>query len=157
MAFHEIRFPTGISSGASGGPERRTEIVALGSGFEERNARWAHSRRRYDAGYGIKSLDDIHAVIAFFEERRGRLHGFRWQGPADLQVRAPKRRHRARSGDRHRRLARRRRSSSRRPMAARTRPSAADQEAGRRQRAGRRRRRRKLGHALHDRSARPAS
>ncbi len=83
MSFHEIRFPTAISRGATGGPERRTDIVTLGSGFEERNTRWADSRRTYNAGYGVKSLDDLHAVIAFFEERRGRLYGFRWKDHAD--------------------------------------------------------------------------
>jgi uncharacterized protein (TIGR02217 family) len=83
MSFHEIRFPTDISRGAQGGPERRTDVVVLGSGFEERNARWAGSRRAYNAGYGVKSLDDLHAVIAFFEERRGRLYGFRWRDHAD--------------------------------------------------------------------------
>lgn len=85
MAFHEVRFPTAISLGASGGPERRTEIVTLGSGFEERNSRWADSRRRYNAGYGVKSVNDLHAILAFFEERRGRLHGFRWKDFADFK------------------------------------------------------------------------
>lgn len=89
MSFHEIRFPTGISRGATGGPERRTDVVVLGSGFEERNARWAHARRAYNAGYGVRSLDDLHAVIAFFEERRGRLHGFRWRDHADWKSCAP--------------------------------------------------------------------
>ena len=89
MSFHEIRFPTAISLGASGGPERRTEIVVLGSGFEERNARWADSRRSWNAGYGVRSLDDLHAVIAFFEERRGRLYGFRWRDPSDWKSCAP--------------------------------------------------------------------
>jgi uncharacterized protein (TIGR02217 family) len=89
MAFHEVRFPTGISLGASGGPERRTEIVVLGSGAEERNSRWADSKRSYNAGYGIKSVDDLHAVIAFFEERRGRLHGFRWKDWSDYKSCAP--------------------------------------------------------------------
>lgn len=84
MSFHEVRFPTAISNGASGGPERRTEIVVLGSGHEERNSRWADSRRSYNAGYGIRSLDDLHAVIAFFEERRGRLYGFRFKDHADF-------------------------------------------------------------------------
>jgi uncharacterized protein (TIGR02217 family) len=83
MNFHEVRFPTDISRGAQGGPERRTDVVVLGSGFEERNARWADSRRSYNAGYGVKSLDDLNAVIAFFEERRGRLYGFRWRDHAD--------------------------------------------------------------------------
>ncbi|MBN9259464.1 MAG: glycoside hydrolase family 24 [Alphaproteobacteria bacterium 64-6] len=85
MSFHEIRFPTAISRGATGGPERRTDVVALGSGHEERNSRWADSRRSYNAGYGVKTLDDLHAVIAFFEERRGRLYGFRWKDHADFR------------------------------------------------------------------------
>lgn len=83
--FHEIRFPTAISRASHGGPERRTDVVVLGSGAEERNARWADSRRSYNAGYGVKSLDDLHAVIAFFEERRGRLIGFRWRDPVDCK------------------------------------------------------------------------
>lgn len=89
MSFHEIRFPTAISRGASGGPERRTDVVVLGSGHEERNSRWADSRRSYNAGYGIKALDDLHAVIAFFEERRGRLYGFRWKDHADFRSCSP--------------------------------------------------------------------
>lgn len=90
MAFHEVRFPAGISLGSSGGPERRTEIVALGSGAEERNSRWADSKRRYDAGYGVKTLDDLNGIIGFFEERRGRLHGFRWKDWGDFKSCPPK-------------------------------------------------------------------
>ena len=88
-AFHEILFPLDIALKSAGGPERRTEIVVLGSGREERNARWAHSRRRYDAGYGIKTLDALSEVVAFFEERRGRLHGFRWRDRLDHSSAAP--------------------------------------------------------------------
>ena len=82
-AFHEVAFPLSVALGASGGPERMTEVVTLASGHEVRNARWADSRRRYDAGSGVKSLDDLHQVIAFFEERRGRLTGFRFRDRAD--------------------------------------------------------------------------
>ncbi len=85
MAFHEIRFPASLSFGSLGGPERRTEIVTLTNGFEERNTPWAHSRRRYDAGLGMRSLDDLGALIAFFEARRGQLHGFRWKDWADYK------------------------------------------------------------------------
>jgi uncharacterized protein (TIGR02217 family) len=88
-AFHEVLFPLDIALKSAGGPERRTEIVAVGSGREERNARWAHSRRRYDAGYGVKSLDALSAVVAFFEERRGRLYGFRWRDRLDYSSAAP--------------------------------------------------------------------
>lgn len=85
MSFHDVRFPVGVAFGSSGGPERRTEIVTLGSGREERNAPWAQSRRRYDAGVGLRSLDDLHAVIAFFEARHGRLFGFRWKDHMDFK------------------------------------------------------------------------
>jgi uncharacterized protein (TIGR02217 family) len=87
--FHEILFPLDIALKSAGGPERKTEIVALGSGREERNSRWAHSRRRYDAGYGVKTLAALSAVVAFFEERRGRLHGFRWRDRLDHSSAAP--------------------------------------------------------------------
>ncbi len=81
--FHEVLFPLDIALKSGGGPERRTEIVTFGSGREQRNARWAHSRRRFDAGYGVKTLTELQSVVAFFEERRGRLHGFRWRDRLD--------------------------------------------------------------------------
>lgn len=89
MAFHEIRFPANLSFGSVGGPERRTEIVTLTNGFEERNTPWIHSRRRYDAGVGLRSLNDVETLIAFFEARAGQLHGFRWKDWSDHKSCAP--------------------------------------------------------------------
>jgi uncharacterized protein (TIGR02217 family) len=89
MSFHEVRYPVRLSLGSSGGPERRTEIVTLVNGFEERNSPWANSRRHYDAGAGMRSLDDLAALIAFFEARRGQLHGFRWKDWADYKTCLP--------------------------------------------------------------------
>ncbi|GGC24119.1 glycoside hydrolase family 24 [Marivita lacus] len=89
MAFHEVRFPDNISRGARGGPERRTQIVELASGDEERNASWANSRRRYDVAYGIRRADDLAAVVAFFEARNGRLHGFRFKDWGDYKSTLP--------------------------------------------------------------------
>lgn len=83
MAFHEVRFPANLSFGSVGGPERRTEIVTLANGHEERNSPWAHARRRYDAGVGLRSLDDVAHLIAFFEARAGQVHAFRWKDWAD--------------------------------------------------------------------------
>jgi uncharacterized protein (TIGR02217 family) len=84
MAFHPIRFPLDVALGARGGPERRTDVVTLAGGGEQRNGRWQHSRRRYNAGYGVKSRADMADVLAFFEERRGRLHGFLWRDGLDF-------------------------------------------------------------------------
>lgn len=89
MAFHEIRFPANLSFGSVGGPERRTDVVTLVNGHEERNTPWAHSRRRYEAGASLRTLDDIDALIAFFEARRGKMHGFRWKDWADYKSCAP--------------------------------------------------------------------
>ena len=85
MSFHEVRFPTALSFGSVGGPERRTDVVTLASGFEERNSPWAHSRRRYDAGLGVRNMDDIEDLIAFFEARKEQLYGFRWKDWSDFK------------------------------------------------------------------------
>ena len=89
MAFHEVRFPDDISRGVRGGPERRTQVVTLASGDEERNASWANSRRRYDVAYGIRRADDLAAVVAFFEARNGRLYGYRFKDWADYKSCTP--------------------------------------------------------------------
>lgn len=68
---------------ARGGPERRTEIVTLASGREERNTPWRDSRRRWDAAPGVRSREDLARLVSFFEARRGRLHAFRFTDPFD--------------------------------------------------------------------------
>lgn len=88
-AFHEVALPLPFALGASGGPERRVDIVAIGSGREARNTPWAHGRRRYDIGGAVRTLDELHTLIAFFEARRGRLHGFRFPDPFDSKSCAP--------------------------------------------------------------------
>lgn len=85
MQFHDVRFPAALSFGSVGGPERRTDVVTISNGFEERNSPWAHSRRRYDAGVGIRSLDDVATMIAFFEARYGQLFSFRWKDWSDFR------------------------------------------------------------------------
>lgn len=87
--FHDVRFPLSIGLAAQGGPERRTEIIALASGREERNTAWRDSRRRWDAAPGVRSQDELAQLVAFFEARRGRLHAFRFSDPLDHRSCAP--------------------------------------------------------------------
>lgn len=89
--FHNVQFPIALSYGASGGPERRTEIITTRSGREERNTPWSAARRRYDAGISMRSLDDLAEVIAFFEARSGQLYSFRWKDWSDYKSAAPSR------------------------------------------------------------------
>ncbi|HEX8232809.1 MAG TPA: DUF2460 domain-containing protein [Caulobacteraceae bacterium] len=79
MSFHEVRMPARLAFGSTGGVERRTEVVGLASGFERRSSPWAHGRRRYLVGAGVRSLKDSADLVAFFEARRGRLYGFRFR------------------------------------------------------------------------------
>lgn len=82
-SFHDVAFPLGVSFGSVAGPEWKNEIVQLNSGHEKRNARWAQSRRHFDAGTGIRSLADLRQVLSFFEARRGSLFSFRFRDPFD--------------------------------------------------------------------------
>ena len=83
--FHNARFPLSLAFGASGGPSRRTDIIRLASGAEHRNTPHAHSRRRYNAGAGVKSIDELYDLIEFFEARFGQLHSFRFRDPLDYK------------------------------------------------------------------------
>lgn len=87
--FHEVPFPLRLALGTSGGPWRRTDIVALSNGRESRNQRWRDARRRYDAGSGVRSVGDLYEVVAFFEARAGQLYGFRFTDPVDFQSCGP--------------------------------------------------------------------
>ena len=87
--FHEVRFPLRVALGTSGGPVRRTDIVSLSNGRENRNRRWQDARRRYDAGSGVRSIDDLYAVLAFFEARAGQFYGFRFRDPVDHRSGVP--------------------------------------------------------------------
>ena len=85
-SFHDVRFPLPLAFGASGGPARQTEIITLANGHEQRNAAQVNSRRRYDAGVGVKSVSDMQTLISFFEARSGQLYSFRFRDPMDYQA-----------------------------------------------------------------------
>jgi uncharacterized protein (TIGR02217 family) len=89
MAFHEILFPTNIAYGSSGGPTRKTEVITLDSGYEQRNSPWSASRHMYNIAYGMKSYDDLHTVKKFWEARTGALNGFRYRDFADYTSLGP--------------------------------------------------------------------
>ncbi|MBY9067290.1 DUF2460 domain-containing protein [Hyphomonas sp. WL0036] len=87
--FHEVSLPVPLALAASGGPERRVETVTLSGGQEARNAVWAGSRRRWDVGSAAARVETLQALIAFFEARGGKLHGFRFRDMLDDRSGAP--------------------------------------------------------------------
>ncbi len=87
--FHDVVFPVPVARGARVTTHRQTDIVTLGSGFEERNARWRYAKRSYDAGGGVRSADDLARIQAFYEARQGQLYAFRFRDPLDHASCAP--------------------------------------------------------------------
>lgn len=83
--FDEVSLPARLAFGSTGGVERRTEVIELASGYERRFTPWSQGRRRYLIGAGLRSLDDMAALTAFFEARQGRLRGFRFRDFADFK------------------------------------------------------------------------
>jgi hypothetical protein len=51
--FHEVRFRDNIASGATGGPEFATTVVATGAGHEKRNVNWSEARGRWELGNNV--------------------------------------------------------------------------------------------------------
>jgi len=86
MAFLEIRFPLDISYGATGGPGYKTDVVALGSGFESRNQNWLAARGSWDVAKACKNATMRRALLAFFRVAKGRAHGFRFRDWSDYKV-----------------------------------------------------------------------
>jgi hypothetical protein len=102
--FHEVRFPTTIGYGATGGPQFFTEIIVTRSGHEQRNVAWSQARARYNAGSGLKSESDLADLIAFIPRPRRPRLWFPFQGLGRLSLLAPRYRpRRHRSNDCHRR------------------------------------------------------
>lgn len=85
MAFIDIEFPKDIALQATVSLERATDVVTLASGREERNSRWANSRRRYNFSSGVKGRADIERITKMFETARGRFFCFRWHDGLDFQ------------------------------------------------------------------------
>lgn len=83
MSFHDVLFPLRWATGSLGGPEHRTQVIERADGSDVRVQAWAGSRRRWDVAGAITSLHDAADLIAFFEARAGRVHGFRFRDPLD--------------------------------------------------------------------------
>lgn len=84
MSFDEVRLPDDVERGAQGGPEFKTTVLQLSSGFEVRNVDWAIARGRWDIGYGIQNLSTLNLVRDFFYARQGRARGFRFKDWSDF-------------------------------------------------------------------------
>ncbi len=82
-AFDDVDFPIAIGREAEATTGFAAQIVATGSGHEQRALTWADARMRYDVGPGVRSEADVAALVAFFRARRGPVRAFRFRDPFD--------------------------------------------------------------------------
>ncbi|WP_326525302.1 DUF2460 domain-containing protein [Sphingomonas sp.] len=83
--FDDVSFPLALGREAEVAPEHATAIVAGAGGHEARNAAWMQARTRYDVGPGVRSEQDIAALLEFFRARIGPARGFRLRDPFDAR------------------------------------------------------------------------
>jgi len=86
MGFHDIQFPTDISYGSRGGPSFSTSVVRLDSGTREAVSRWSTPLWKFDASYGVRSLDDLYSVVDFAVARDGPANTFRYKDHLDFNT-----------------------------------------------------------------------
>lgn len=83
LNFDNVSFPIAIGREASVLTEFSTAVVASASGHEQRMVDWSNARMRFDAGPGVRSEEDVAALVAFFRARQGRARSFRFRDPFD--------------------------------------------------------------------------
>jgi uncharacterized protein (TIGR02217 family) len=86
MAFDEVRLPTEMEYGVSGGTGFSTAVFKSKSGYEQRVAVWSQGLGQWRVGYGLQDETERRALLSFFHAREGRLRGFRFRDWADYQV-----------------------------------------------------------------------
>jgi uncharacterized protein (TIGR02217 family) len=82
-AFDDVLFPLALGREAAVTPGFSTAILTSAGGVETRSAAWAEARTAYDVGPGLRSADDIAALLAFFRARMGPARAFRLRDPFD--------------------------------------------------------------------------
>jgi uncharacterized protein (TIGR02217 family) len=84
--FHDVKLPDSVEQGAQGGPEYLTSLIAMSSGFEQRNIDWQVARQAWDISYGIDDQTTFDVVRQFFYARRGKAYAFRFRDWSDYQL-----------------------------------------------------------------------
>ena len=76
-------FPYDISYNSVGSTRFATDVIVVDSGDDQRTQRWAQPLMEYDIAYGVRTMEQLQALIAFFRAMRGRLHAFNYRDIVD--------------------------------------------------------------------------
>ena len=77
-------FPYDISYNSVGSIRFATDVIVVDSGADQRVSRWAQPLMEYDIAYGVRTMEQLSALIAFFRAMNGRLYTFMYQDHLDF-------------------------------------------------------------------------
>lgn len=75
MLITEV-FPFDISFNSIGATRFMTDVTLTDSGDDQRNQRWTQPLMEYDVAYGVRTLEQLQGLLAFFRAMNGRKYSF---------------------------------------------------------------------------------
>ena len=82
-------FPFDISYQSVGSVRFATDVIIVDSGDDQRVGRWDQPLMEYDIAYGVRTMEQLIALIAFFRAMRGRLYAFNYRDNVDYTSSIP--------------------------------------------------------------------
>ena len=79
-------FPYDISYDSVGSTRFATDVIVVDSGADQRIQRWIQPLMEYDVAYGVRTMEQLQALIAFFRAMRGRAERLQLSRPCRLHV-----------------------------------------------------------------------
>jgi uncharacterized protein (TIGR02217 family) len=76
-------FPFDISYNTVGSIRFATDVTVVDSGDDQRVSRWDQPLMEFDVAYGVRTMDQLTALITLFRAMRGRLYAFCYQDWTD--------------------------------------------------------------------------
>lgn len=81
--FIDTLFPYDISYNSIGSIRFQTDVALVDSGVDQRISRWDQPLMEYDVAYGVRTMEHLHGLQAFFRAMRGKLYAFKYFDPMD--------------------------------------------------------------------------
>ena len=78
MIFADV-FPNDISYNSVGTIRFSTDVIVVDSGDDQRVRRWSQPLMEYDVAYGVRTMEQLQELIAFFRAMNGRLYAFNYR------------------------------------------------------------------------------
>ena len=76
-------FPYDISYNSVGSTRFATDVIVVDSGDDQRMSAGTQPLMEYDVAYGVRTMEQLPALIAFFRAMRGRLYAFNYRDHVD--------------------------------------------------------------------------